>query len=154
VRLPHRPASGCALAGPLLQSPDGRSAHGGRALSTTIRGGHPAVAGPVKGDFIVTREKLGIGRQRREVKWLAACPVESIERIQVGGGQVGKSKAGAVLAFGVLGLAAKGSKDRTDILVHLKDGYLAYFTIDAPVPMTKAYLVPTLQQLQVPVEFD
>jgi hypothetical protein len=115
-------------------------------------GGHPSVPGPHKGAFIVTREKLGIAKTFRGVKWLAACPIASIERIEIGGGQVGKSKAGAVVMFGVLGLAAKGSKDRTDILVHLKDGYAAYFTIDAPVPMTKAYLLPTLQQLQIPVE--
>jgi Short C-terminal domain len=56
--------------------------------------------------------------------------LKAIGAIEITSEQAAKSKAGAVLAFGVLGLAAKGTRDRTTILVQMKSDQIGYFTID------------------------
>jgi hypothetical protein len=56
--------------------------------------------------------------------------VKAIECVEVTSEQVANSKIGATILFGVWGgLAAKGAEDRGALLIHLKSGQTAYFSI-------------------------
>jgi hypothetical protein len=83
--------------------------------------------------------------QRRGVRW------EDCGGITVDGGEVAKSKVGAVLAFGVLGgLAAKGSKSQTVVTARHKNGSAAYFLIDDRMPpQVRAAIHPLLHKVSV-----
>jgi predicted RNA-binding Zn-ribbon protein involved in translation (DUF1610 family) len=76
----------------------------------------------------------------------------SVKSVEIGGGQVTKSKVAATLAFGVLGgLAAKGAKDRVEIAVHLKSGGAAFFVLDNKHAFEiRASLAPLLTMLSIP----
>lgn len=90
-------------------------------------GGHTALGKKRNGNILFTPEGVGIGTWNPKhafIKW------SDVESIQIDGESVGKSKVGAVLAFGVLGLAAKGSKNQTAVTVYTKDGQTAYYLID------------------------
>jgi Short C-terminal domain len=52
----------------------------------------------------------------------------------VDGGHVAKSKTGAVVAFGVLGLGAKITKNEACLSVHLNDGGAVKFKVDKMTP--------------------
>jgi hypothetical protein len=56
-----------------------------------------------------------------------------------------------VVTFGVLGLAAKGSMRQSDVVVHMKDGEMAYFTIDAAPPLVRASFTPAMLELSLPL---
>jgi len=56
-------------------------------------------------------------------------PVKDIASVEVTSKQVAKSKAGAVVAFGVFGLGAKGAEELGTLLVHMKSGQTGYFTV-------------------------
>src|SRR5579862_6823099 len=59
------------------------------------------------------------------------CCWDEVQNIDIEGGEVAKSKVGATLAFGIWGgLAAKGAKDRTYVLLKLKDGSEGIWEID------------------------
>lgn len=74
-----------------------------------------------------------------------------IKSIEVGGGQVAKSKVGATLAFGIVGLAAKGAQDRTELAVHLRSGEVAFFVIEDKSPFeVRAALLPVLRSAGIP----
>jgi len=66
---------------------------------------------------------LGAAWQKVEI------PVTDIASIATTSEMVGKRKTGAVLMFGVLGLAGKGSKTEGSISISLKSGEEAYFMI-------------------------
>jgi hypothetical protein len=75
----------------------------------------------------------------------------SFSRVQQRGRQVGKSKLGPVLVFGLLGLAARGSKDETTVVVRTKDGETIYYSIDQQRPETvHAAVAPVLKLANVP----
>jgi Short C-terminal domain len=64
--------------------------------------------------------------------------------------QMAKSKVVPVVLFGVLGLAAKGSEDRTSIAVHTKDNEMAYFQIvGESAPLVRAKIDPLLKNAGV-----
>ena len=76
-----------------------------------------------------------------------------VKSVAVGGGQVAKSRVGATLAFGIAGLAAKASEDRTEIVIHLDSGDAAFFVIDGVSPFElRAKLLPLLRQAGIPLE--
>lgn len=83
--------------------------------------------------------------QRRGVRW-GDC-----SGITVDGGEVAKSKVGAVLAFGVLGgLAAKGSKSQTVVTARHTNGSAAYFLVDGQTPpQIRAAIHPVLHKMGV-----
>jgi len=56
-------------------------------------------------------------------------PVAEIASITTASEMVGKRKTGAVLMFGVLGLAGRGSKTEGSIAISLRSGEEAYFMI-------------------------
>ena len=76
----------------------------------------------------LTQHIGSIGKTR--YKSIVKIQVKAVECVEIVSEQVAKSKAGAVLLFGVLGLGAKGSEHRASMLVHLKSGQTGYFTID------------------------
>lgn len=90
-------------------------------------GGHTALGKKRNGNILFTTEGIGIGTWNPKHAFISWSDVESI---QIDGESVGKSRVGAVLAFGVLGLAAKGSKNQTAITVYTKDDQTAYYLID------------------------
>jgi len=76
-----------------------------------------------------------------------------VKSVDVGGGQVAKSKVAATLAFGVVGLATKGKKDRTEVAVHLYSGEAAFFAIEKTSPFeVRAKLLPLLRAAGIPLE--
>jgi hypothetical protein len=78
--------------------------------------------------------------------------MSTVRSVEIGGGQIAKSKIGATLVFGVLGgLAAKGSEDRAEIVVHLLSGDAAFFFIQRTSPAeVRARLMPLLKSIGVP----
>lgn len=90
-------------------------------------GGHSSLGKKRNGNILFTSEGIGIGSWNPKHAFISW---EDVESIQIDGESVGKSKVGAVLAFGVLGLAAKGSKNQTAVTIHTKDDQTAYYLID------------------------
>ena len=73
----------------------------------------------------------------------------AIASVEVTSEQVARSRIGAVLIFGVLGLAAA---DRGTFLVHLKNGQTGYFTIDGYTEnRLLGKLSPWLHALNIPI---
>jgi hypothetical protein len=112
-------------------------------------GGHSRLGRGRQGNFHVTATELGIGMTRPKVAVISLVNVASVE---ITGGEVAKRKVGATVAFGVLGgLAAKGTKNQTAVVVHTKDGETAYYTIDKQAPINvRAKLTPMLKSAGVP----
>ena len=77
-------------------------------------------AGNLTFDDTVT---IGTAWQKVEI------PVADIVSVATGSEMVGKRRTGAVLAFGVLGLAGKGTKTEGSIAISLSSGEEAYFTV-------------------------
>ena len=76
-----------------------------------------------------------------------------VKSVAVGGGQIAKSRVGATLAFGIAGLAAKGSQDRTEIVIHLGSGDAAFFVVDGVSPFElRAKIMPLLRKAEIPLE--
>lgn len=100
--------------------------------------------------LVATDEKIGTGflsPKTGVVEWVNAVSVEIV------GGQAAKSKVGAELAFGALGaLGAKGSQDRTTVVVRTKDGQRAYYEVFRVSPAHVAgKLSPILSAAGVPL---
>jgi hypothetical protein len=107
-------------------------------------GGYPPLGHPHEGIFKVTRQAVGIVRHK-------GVPLSQVSCFDVGGGQIAKSRAGYVLAFGVLGLAAKGSTDRAEVVVHTIDGEMAAFEVfNIRTVQVRAGLAPWLRSFGVP----
>jgi len=76
-----------------------------------------------------------------------------VKSVGVGGGQVAKSRVGATLAFGIAGLASKGTQDRTEMAIHLNSGEAAFFVVEGESPFeVRAKLLPLLREANVPFE--
>ena len=75
----------------------------------------------------------------------------SITCIGVDGGQVAKSKLLPVLAFGLFGLAAKGTKDRAFLMAYTGSGEFATFEVESRNPTeVRAGIAPILRLAGVP----
>lgn len=77
-------------------------------------------AGNLTFDDVVT---IGTAWQKVEI------PVAAIASVATGSEMVGKRRTGAVLAFGVLGLAGRGTKTEGSIAISLTTGEEAYFMV-------------------------
>jgi len=100
------------------------------------------------GNLMFTMDEIVLGGGLRSM----SIPMSDVCGVDVGGEQVGKSKVGAVLVFGILGgLAAKSSVARGDITVYLKSGGEAYFHVDKKSEMeVRAALSPLLGVVGIP----
>jgi hypothetical protein len=77
--------------------------------------------------------------------------MDTVESIQITGQQVSKSKVGPVLVFGLFGLAARGSRHDTTVVVRTTDGETVYYSIaDAQPETVQAVLTPLLANVHVP----
>jgi len=80
------------------------------------------------------------------------CSWDVVQCVDIGGGEVAKTKIAATIMFGAVGgLAAKGAKGRTYISVKLKDGSEGIWQVDKKAPMeVRASLAPLLHEVGVP----
>lgn len=85
-------------------------------------GGCPQFGSPCEGNLYLTATAIYLDSLKLDIRL--------IQSVELGGGQVAKSRMGATLAFGVAGLATKGSQGRTEMAVHLTSGDDAFFIID------------------------
>jgi hypothetical protein len=112
------------------------------------QGGHSRLGQPRTGNLWLTSEAIGLGTKRPKG---AVIPLGEIASIEIGGQQVRKSKAGAVAAFGVLGLAAKGEATVAVVTVRTKDGETAYYTIENQLAVTvRGRMSPILEAARIP----
>lgn len=110
----------------------------------TYLGGAPNVPKKKTGILYFNDDVIGIGTFKPKAFTLKTDVIASIE---VGGGQVAKSKVGAELAFGVLGgLGAKGAANQTQLAVRTKGGMTCFFQIDrVSAAEVRAKLAPWMQ---------
>ena len=120
-------------------------------------GGFSWAPKPALGELTLNEEFIEHSERPRSRKKPGATIVKvyvsMIASVEITSEQVAKSKVGAVLLFGVLGgLAAKGTKDRGAIIVHLKNGQTGYFTVDDySEHELRGKLSPWINGLQIPV---
>lgn len=114
------------------------------AMEAHYLGGGSALGAPGVGRLTFAQD--GVYFDSRKVD------VAEVKCVEIGGGQVAKSKIAATVMFGVWGgLAAKGSKDRTEIAVHLVSGQAAFFIIENRSPfVVRARITPALRAAGIP----
>jgi Short C-terminal domain/Protein of unknown function (DUF2510) len=119
----------------------------------TYLGGLPQARLKKTGALYFTPDVTGIGTLKPRA---LTIPTRLIASVEVVGGEVAKRKVAAVAAFGVLGgLAAKGAKNQTVVIVRLTDGAEAYFELDRIAPQeVRAKLAPWLGQNGIPWRDD
>jgi predicted RNA-binding Zn-ribbon protein involved in translation (DUF1610 family) len=111
--------------------------------SADYLGGYAPLGSPRKGGLAIRDAGVFFGS--------AKIAMELIESVDVSGGQVAKSRVGATLAFGVIGLATKGTVDRAELGVRLRSGETAFFLIERATPFeVRAKLAPFLNAAGVP----
>jgi hypothetical protein len=93
-------------------------------------GGIDGVPADTKGMLVINKKQIGIAVGYDTEPSLALLPLASIAFIEVDGGQVAKNRALPVVLFGVAGLAAKGTKDRTFINATLTSGSVVVYQVD------------------------
>ena len=111
-------------------------------------GGHPTLGRLHNGNLVLTREKMGIGSTKPRYAILQWTDIESIE---ITSDQVSKSKVGAVLVFGIFGLAAKGTRNQTSLIVHTKDNQVAYYQAGVNTIAFRAGTTALLDAVGVPL---
>lgn len=97
-------------------------------------GGIDGLTESVKGAFVINEENLGIATGYSSTPSEAVVPLGSIAFVEIDGGQVAKNRAIPVVLFGVAGLAAKGTKDRTFFNATLDSGSVVVYEIDKLPP--------------------
>ena len=118
----------------------------GTVLLGAVRylGGCPAFGPACDGRLLFTPSAVLLGSM--------SLDIAAVKSIEVGGGQVAKSRVGATLAFGVAGLAAKSTQDRTEMAIHLKSGDAAFFVIMTSPFEVRAKLLPLLREVGIPFD--
>ncbi|NLE23342.1 MAG: hypothetical protein GX624_11285 [Actinobacteria bacterium] len=117
-------------------------------------GGHSSLGPRRAGKLWISREHVGLQPVLTTgPTGGAALAMSEVSRIAVDGDQVEVSKVLPVLAFGVLGLAAKGLRDRTFVMVHTADGQCAVYEVsDRSHAQVRASIAPTLAAAGVPLD--
>jgi hypothetical protein len=118
--------------------------HGGLSFSP-----NPEFGRLVFQDTVIALKGINIGSTLQTKLELRALAVASIE---VTSEQVAKSRVGATFLFGVLGLGAKHTWDRTTIIVHMKSGEVGYFTVaDRSAPGVRGDITPWMRERNIPL---
>jgi hypothetical protein len=81
----------------------------------------------------------------------AIVPWTSVRSVYVEPSTEAKSRVGPVLAFGLLGLAAKGSAESSVVSVHLNDGGVVYYQAQARFMAFRAKIGPIIRGFGVSV---
>ena len=90
----------------------------------------PRIGRLIMDDNTVTLNRVQNVKATREYRDIELCRTRAIASMEVTSEQAARSRVGATLIFGVLGLAAKGAMDRATVLVHLRNGDAGYLTIN------------------------
>ena len=100
---------------------------------------------------VLVLDTQGIRMNQTEILQWRDC-----DGLTVDSHQVAKRKVAATLAFGILGgVAAKSSKDQSELTVRRNDGALAYFVIDRKNSHeVKAKIAPLLRSIGLPILGD
>lgn len=108
-------------------------------------GGRPELGPSRSGPLVFTPEHVMLGRE-------ALIATGDVVDVDVGGGLAAQSRLLPALAFGTIGaLAAKGVKDRAEVVVYLKTGDAAFFFVDKRTAVeVRAALMPLLRRLGIP----
>jgi hypothetical protein len=122
--------------------------------NATYLGGHASLGTRRAGQLWVSREHVGLQPvMMAGSTGDTALPMSLVAKVAVDGDQVAVSKVLPVLAFGVLGLAARGSRDRTFVMVHTTDGQCAVYEVaDRNHAQVRAAIAPTLSLAGVPLD--
>jgi hypothetical protein len=120
----------------------------------TYHGGLAASADQTNGALLFEEKVIGIrsaGPIGRPMNPL--IDISDVVAVEVTSEQVAKSRVGPAIAFGVVGaVAAKATKHEATILLHLRAGDTAYFTIDRQSSTdVRAQLAPWLRDTGIPL---
>jgi len=112
---------------------------------------YPNTNGNSGGALHIYDEGIGVrvfrhGKMRGAVSW------ERMASVEFSGGTAAKSKVGATIMFGVAGaLGSAGTQDRTEVIVHLKDGNEAYYQVYGKSELAlRAQMLPVMSAHGVP----
>jgi hypothetical protein len=115
-------------------------------------GGLPKLGPQCKGALLVTSERICILRAFDNLMY-ASIRTRAVTRVGVDGGQVAQSRVGWTLLFGIAGLAAKSSKDRTYLMAYTRAGDVATYMVDGFSPVqVRADIAPILKRAGVPLD--
>jgi DNA-directed RNA polymerase subunit RPC12/RpoP len=118
-----------------------------RIPSVQYLGGCSAFGYPREGSLIFAQDGIAFGTGK-----VAAAEVKAVE---IGGGQIAKSRVLPAVMFGVWGLGAKTAKDRTEVAVHLHTGTAAFFVVDKVSPFQiRARITSALRAANIPFAED
>jgi hypothetical protein len=108
-------------------------------------GGRPELGPARSGVLVVTVTHVMLGQEE-------LIAMGDVVDVDVGGGLAAQSRLLPALAFGTIGaLAAKGVKDRAEVVVYLKTGDAAFFFVDKRTAVEiRAALMPLLRRLGIP----
>jgi hypothetical protein len=118
-------------------------------------GGFSWAQDPRFGELTLDENGVELSAKRRKAKvpgaTLVKVGIAAIASVEITSQEIAKSRAGAVLLFGVWGLAAKGARDQGTFLVHLKNGQTGYFTIDGfSESQLRGKISPWLNSMGIP----
>ena len=119
---------------------------------TCVYAGGMKALGKRGNNFRIKDGKLGHGAYSLS----HSIPLSDVASIEVVERQIGKSKVGATAAFGVAGgLAGKGSKTMTDLIVRMKDGQQANWVVhQRGAAWVRGKLGPVLHEAGIPFHDD
>jgi hypothetical protein len=110
----------------------------------TYLGGAPGVTKKIGGNLRFTDDAVGITGFR---KMKVGVDIERIMSIEVVGGDVAKSRAGAAVMLGVGALATKATESRTYVIVHTDKAEQVVFEVDRVDPMrVRGKIGPWMQE--------
>ena len=105
-----------------------------------------------RGFLFFTTEAIGLGKTALTGPQETVIPRKYIVSVEVTGRQVAKSRVGPVIVFGLAGLAAKGSQDRTTVVVRTTTDEAVYYTIDGISPEgVRAGIAAVLKLSNIPL---
>lgn len=116
-------------------------------------GGCPDLGEPRSGNLFISKEWIGFAPPATRIPESRVLATPTVKNVEVAGEEIAKNKVLPVLAFGILGLAAKGSSKQTYVVVHLRSGKTAYYQIGDTTPLqVRARIAGTLHSAGVPFD--
>jgi hypothetical protein len=94
-------------------------------------GGHPTDADPEDGRLELNETAIYLFAYHSRFPRRAVVPWTTVRSVYVEPYNQAKSRVGPVLVFGVFGLAARGSAESSVVSVHLNDGGVVYYQVQA-----------------------
>jgi hypothetical protein len=114
-------------------------------------GGHPTDTTPEDGRLEANETAIYLFAYHSRFPRRAAVPWTSVRCVYVEPYNQAKSRIGPVLVFGLFGLAAKGSAENSVVSVHLLDGGVVYYQVQAKFMAFRAKIGSILREFGVTV---